>query len=100
MGPQFIRVVRGRENKEVLISINSIWKIEVEYLQKPTKPGERAGPCSLGKGLSDPNAVRQYTVFAGSETIKLNAKPGSKVMQVLEEIYKNAISDADVVKDE
>jgi hypothetical protein len=100
MGPQFIRVVRARENKEILISINSIWKIEVEYFHQPTQPGESEGHCSLEKGLSDPNAARRYTVFAGGETIKLRAKPGSKVMQIFEEIYKNAVADEDNIANE
>lgn len=93
MAPQFIRIIRESEQKEMLISVSSIWKIEIQYMQKATRPGEVAGLCSLRKGISDPDAIRVYTIFAGSEKVNLIAKPGSKVMQVLEEIYKNAIVD-------
>jgi hypothetical protein len=93
MGPQFIRILREREDKEILINVNSIWKIEIEYVMKPTNPGEMAGTCSLRKGIADPEAIRIYTVFVGGEKFKLVAKPDSKVMRVLEEIYKNAIVD-------
>jgi hypothetical protein len=93
MAQQFIRILREGEDKEILININSISKIEVQYMMKATQPGEVACTCSLRQGLSDPDAIRIYTLFAAGEKVSLTAKPGSKVMRMLEEIYKNAILD-------
>jgi hypothetical protein len=90
MTPQFIRVC-VREREEVYISLSSISKIEVKYVI----PGQdRMGyECSLKRGLTDPAALRVYTVFTGGEKYTLLANPGSCTMKTFEEIYKNAIKD-------
>ena len=38
MMPQFIRILRVKDDKEILINVNSIWKIEVRYAVKGTDP--------------------------------------------------------------
>jgi hypothetical protein len=90
MIPQFLRVC-VREHSEVYISLHSISKIEVSYVVPD--PNRIGMDCSLKTGLTDPSAIRIYTVFAGGEKYKLAANPGSRTMQTLEEIYKNAIKD-------
>jgi hypothetical protein len=95
MVPEFIRIVRKSADKEILVRVSSIWKIDVKYYEKATQPGFVPGHCSLGKGLSDPDCVREYTIFFGGETAKLVARPGSKVMRLLEDIYRNALADED-----
>lgn len=87
---QFIRFYRPKENKEILININSIWKIEVEYLKRV--PGSNEGyPVPLKEGLTNPDAVRRYSVFAGSEMFSTTANPNDPVMQIIEKIYNEAI---------
>ena len=88
MLPQFIRIC-VREAEEVFIPVHSIARIEVSYAIP--QANRTAHECSVQKGVSDPNAVRVYTIFAGGEKYKLAANPGSRTMQVLEEMYKNAI---------
>lgn len=90
MLPQFIRV-SVREGEEVYVSLHSITKIEVSYaIPGPNRLGYA---CSVKKGMSDPNAIRIYTVFAGGGKYLLAANPGSRTLQALEEIYKSAIKD-------
>jgi hypothetical protein len=88
MNPQFIRVYRPKEDKEILLNIGMIWKIEVSYAVK----GENTyWVTSLEEGAENPDAKRVYDVFVGGERIKLAGKPGDPVMKVIEEIYRSAI---------
>ena len=85
---QFLRFYRRKENKEILINVNSIWKIEVSYVREGD---ENYFPVSLKQGLEDAAAIRWYHVYAGSEVIKVVANPDDPVTKVLEDIYNNAI---------
>jgi hypothetical protein len=94
MAAKYIRVLRKKKDVEVLININSISKIEVKYAVEREKEGETAFyGVSLKEGMANPQAVRVYTIISGGERFALPANPGSKVMKVLEDIYKNAIRD-------
>ncbi len=90
---QFIRIIRAKDDKEILFPLSSIWKIEVKYYIPATEPGQTAGYCSLKTALSSHMAMRLYTIFVGEAKYTLTANPGSKVMQKLEEIYNNALFD-------
>lgn len=85
----FLRVWRPKEDKEMLINVNSIWKIEVMY-------GERRADgstwvVSLEDGLKNPNAVRFYKLFFGGEEVLLPSAPDDPVVKVIEGIYKDAV---------
>lgn len=86
----FLRIVRAREDKEIFVNVNNIWKIEVEYAERGGK-GKMAGKVSLESGLKNPNAVRIYTLFVGSEVVRLEANPDDPVAQVIEKIYNESI---------
>jgi hypothetical protein len=90
MVPQFIRVC-VREREEVYIRLSSISKIEVRYAM--LGENRKAYECSRKRGMTDPSAVRVYTIFAAGQKYTLAANPGSRTMQVLEELCKNAIKD-------
>jgi len=92
MTPQFIRILRKTEDVEILVNINNIWKIEISY-GVPNAKGDLVHLTTLEHGLRSPEAVRFYKIFVGSEVIKLFAKPESKVLKVIEGIYKNAVAD-------
>jgi hypothetical protein len=85
----FVRVFRPKEQKEILVNVNSVWKIEVSYTM-PDK-GPHGWVTNLKDGLENPDAVRWYTVFVGSEEITLPANPNDPVVKLFEEIYKNAV---------
>jgi len=103
MSGEFIRIIREEpqgSGMEVLIAVNAITKIEVRYAEgsrQPAPPGHVNVPgyVPVRKGVNDPNAFRVYTIFVGGDKYTLRAKPGSKVVEVLEDIYKNAICDSD-----
>ena len=85
----FIRILSTDRQKEVLVNVNSIWKIEVSY----AVPGQNkvAHVVGLEEGRKNTSAFRVYKVFYGSETANLVASPDDPVLEVLEEIYKNAV---------
>lgn len=87
---QFLRFYRREENREILINVNSIWKIEVDYVVEGQIKGQ-FHKVPLARGINDADAVKHYRVFAGSEEIKVMSNPDDPVVKVLEEIYKNAI---------
>jgi len=84
--PTFIRVFSQTGQKEILVNLNSIWKVEVVYA---ILKGDTFHPVSLSAS-TDPDAVRVYTLFFGSETVKV-AFEDSPVFRAVEELYKNAI---------
>ena len=90
MEPKFIRIFRNE--REILINIGAIAEIEVEYVVKGEGAQEKTG-FSIGYGAAreNPNAMRVYHVTVGNSKHTLVANPGSPVMQILDEIYKNAI---------
>jgi hypothetical protein len=91
--PQFIRVIREKADTEILINVNSISKIVIKYAMRGDQPESVAYTCSLAEGVSNPQAFRIYTIFVGASEYRLRADPGSRVMQMLENFYKNAITD-------
>lgn len=85
----FIRVLREKERKEILINTDMIWKIEVTY-GVPGEDGNVYG-TTLRTGIENPDAVRSYKIFCGSEEILLFGDPNCPVVKQIEEIYRNAI---------
>jgi hypothetical protein len=81
---------------EILVNVNAITRIEVKYAVLGKKgDGLAYYPVGLKEGLDNPDAVRMYAVFCGSEKFLLSANPNSAVVKVIEEIYKNSIKDKD-----
>ena len=85
----FIRIFRRSDDKEILLNVNLISKIEIEY----GFPGNDGNywETSLDQGAANPEAVRFYKVHVAGEVLLLGANPDDPVMKVFEEIYKNAI---------
>lgn len=84
----FVRVLRPRDQKEILVNVNHVWKIEVQY----ALPGGNMGwLTSLEEGAKNPDAVRFYRIFVGSEEISLAENPDDPVVKVFEQIYKDAV---------
>lgn len=83
---------RGDDGRgtEVLIRADSIWKIEVSYTERA---GSMFWKTSLKDGMDNPESVRLYRIYVGDNYYTLAANPGSRVIQALEDIYKNAIKD-------
>ena len=92
MSSQFVRVIRkangGEEAKEIVFNVGMIWKIEVTYA---TKQGDRVFGTDLAGGMNDPNALRKYKVFVGSEVVTILSNPDDPVVKVIEDIYNGAI---------
>jgi hypothetical protein len=90
----FIRIFSSKQDSEILINVNSIWKIEVRYGVVSSDPHDPwAYSTSVEHGAKDANAMRFYRLFVGGDNYLLAAEPGSKVAQVIEDIYRNAIKD-------
>ncbi|MFN5909180.1 MAG: hypothetical protein ACK5A3_24270 [Planctomyces sp.] len=89
----FIRLFQPRERKEILVNVNHVSKIEIEY----AVPGNDGNYwlTSLDHGISNPDAVRFYRVFVAGEEILLPSNPNDSVVRVFEEIYKNSIKGPD-----
>src|SRR5205807_2149319 len=95
-----IRVYRHKEQKEILLSVAHIWKIEVTYAV-PAKGGSGWDfDTILKEGIENPETVRYYRVFAGSEELLVRAAPGDPVTAVLERIYKDSIKGSGQKKDQ
>ena len=86
----FVRIYRNREEKELLINTALVWKIEVEY---GVTDGSRIFGTSLDEGATNPETIRVYRIFVGSEVVLL---PGDDpVAWVFERIYRNAVKGAE-----
>ena len=86
----FIRLFRPKEDKEILINVDMIRKIEVEY--GAVVPDDKwAYSTSLEHAATDPNTMRFYRIFVGNDEFFLAGNAGDRVVSVIEEIYKNAI---------
>jgi hypothetical protein len=81
-------------DKELLVNTDHITKIEVEYAQ-PGGDGKDDAHIDVEFGLNDPDAVKWYRVFIGSEEVTLRSDPDDPVVKVIEEIYNNAIKGRD-----
>jgi hypothetical protein len=92
MRPTFIRIFDNAKDCEVLINVNAITEIHVENVVRGQGAQQRMGfHVGYGAARNDPDAFRVYRIFVGGVEHTLAANPGSPVMQVLEDIYKNAI---------
>jgi hypothetical protein len=90
--PTFIRIFNKAMDREILININAISEIHVEYVLKvQSEQGKEIVPVNLKEGRNNPEAMRMYHVFVGEKKYSLPANPGSPVLQTLEEFYKKAI---------
>jgi hypothetical protein len=94
MEPMYIRIFNKAKDKEILINVNAITEIHVEYVIPGQMGNKKVGfSVGLGEGRTNPETLRIYTIVVGGVTHTLSANPGSPVMQVLEDIYKRAIKD-------
>jgi hypothetical protein len=87
----YILIFSGDERegkKEVLVNIDHISKIEVEY----GAPGDDGSfwRTSVKHGHTDPETRRVYRLYVDGEVYALPANPGDPVMKVIEEIYNSA----------
>jgi hypothetical protein len=83
----WIRFYREKGDKEILVNSGMIWKIEVTYLIPG--PNRMGHPVGLERGLNDPEAIRAYKIFFGSETANVAADSTSLVAKVIQGIYDN-----------
>ena len=88
---KFIRVLRESENMEVLLNVDCIIKIEVLYGVRSADPEDtRLHGVTLREGLTNPEAIRSYKVYVGSDSFFLVAG-NDPVIRVIQDIYENAI---------
>jgi hypothetical protein len=87
----FIRFFR--DDREILINTDKIWKIEVKYTTAPDEQisNQTVLKVPLDVGLENPLAERWYIVFVGSEQIQLKSGADDASFKAIEEIWKNAI---------
>jgi hypothetical protein len=85
----FIRVFKGQQRKEMLLNVDHISKIEVEY----TVEGADGNLwlTSSKEGAENPATTRFYRVHLGGDSFLIQSNPGDPVMDVIEEIYKSAV---------
>jgi hypothetical protein len=83
----FIRLLE--QDKEVLINVHAIWKIEVRYAL-PKKDGGYT-PCSMDEAADNPEALRFFHVFTGPGQVCIKNDPDDPVCKVIDEIYRNSI---------
>ena len=89
----FFKIRRPEDRIELLVNVAQISKIEVWYAIPSHVEGNQLHHerVSLDEGLNNPEALRFYNVFVAGESIFLAADPNSKLLNRIEEIYKNAI---------
>ncbi|HVJ87372.1 MAG TPA: hypothetical protein VM452_17065 [Caulifigura sp.] len=92
----FIRFFRHDEESEVLVRVEDIWKIQVKYAVH--LPDGTFFRTTLFEGMSNPSARRHYTLFIGDEKIKVASDPNDPVMQVIEDLYRNAVKSPEPVR--
>jgi hypothetical protein len=85
----FIRIFRPREDREILVNVDHISKIEVKYAV-PRGQG-KYDQILVEDGLEDPEAVRWYCASVAGEIFQFPADPSDPVMKVFDDIYKNAV---------
>jgi hypothetical protein len=77
--------------QEVLINLDHISKIEVNYYApNPAQITDNIFTPRTAAN-SDPTAKRTYTIYLGSEKFFLPSCPGNPAMDVIEDIYINSI---------
>ncbi len=85
----FIRVFRHDQEAEILVRVEDIWKIQVKYGVPLPEGGYFK--TTLEEGMTNPRARRLYTLYVGDEVIRLASDPDDPVLQVVEELYRNAV---------
>jgi hypothetical protein len=89
-GEMFLRVYRPSEDKEILVNVNSIRMIEVQYAVK--REGDRAlTMLSTRQGQTNPDAIRVYKIFFGADAVLLKADPDDPAMKIIAKIYNDAV---------
>ena len=84
----FIKIPKIGDGRETLVQVSSIWKIDVQYCCRD----EQGRPIiDSRRGRDDPEAVTSYTIYYGSEKAVLWADPDNPAMQVIEQLYNDAI---------
>ena len=85
----FIRIYRIKEQKEILLNVNHISKIEVEYAV-PGKDGD-LWRTTLSVGNENPESQKIYRFWIAGESYTLINDPDDAVVGVIEDIYISAI---------
>ena len=88
---QYVRVFKTSEEMEVIISVSSIWKIEVMYAKPDSTDPLALHKVSLKQGSEDPDAIRMYKVFVGGDDYLFAGENTDPAMKVFEEIYRSAV---------
>ena len=92
----FIRLMRESERKEILLNTENISKIEVQYAVPSKKSGDTMlHGVTLHEGATNPESIRLFKVFFGTETYLLRSLPNDPVVRVIQEIYDHAIRSPD-----
>lgn len=86
----FIRVYNKGDEKEILLNVDHIWKMEITYVV-PDPKTRRGYATTLKDGIENPDAIRVYKVFFGNDTVTLAPGLDDPIREVLEEIYKKAL---------
>jgi hypothetical protein len=85
----WIRLYREKEDKEILINLNSVWKIEVSYVV--IGPNRQAFDVGLEKGLKDADAIRVYKLYFGSDTAQVIGSSDSPAVRAIQDIYEKSL---------
>jgi hypothetical protein len=88
----FIRILRQKEQKEILFNANQISKIEVTYgfPPDPDKP-HMLWETALQAAVDSEDARRVYRIFVGGDTFLIDSGDNNAVTHAIEAIYKDAI---------
>jgi hypothetical protein len=90
----FIRVFDKKDDCEVLINLSTASKIRITYFTEGQGAHKgRKFEVSYSLARNDASAKRAYHIVVGDREYTFEANPDRPVMQLLEEIYKNAIAD-------
>jgi hypothetical protein len=87
--PMFIRIIRPNEDKELLLNVDHISKIEVEYVVPGN--GNEYWHTSVKDGMQNPAAKRWYKVYVAGEVLQVLGDSSDRVKDVIESIYNAAL---------
>ncbi|MEZ6142016.1 MAG: hypothetical protein R3B84_15730 [Zavarzinella sp.] len=89
----FARIIKkiDGENVERIVNLNQIQFIDVGYFTV-NESGQKFD-VGYDQGKDDPDCRRIYTLTIGGEQINLISNPNSKVVQAIEKIYREALTD-------
>ena len=86
----FLRLVREREGKELLVNVDHIALIEVTYEIPPDAPGEQI-QVAPSERAGHPEAVRVYRVLVGNELLSIPTDPKNAALKAIEQVYRDAV---------